>query len=116
MRCIFEGCAGFSKHTCLYLGGGDRQPCSRHVTQVVVRIIAQGLVHETWLKCDKAYPGLGNRSIFYPGSSKGSTITFGIVEDPSSNPTSKISIKENACACVLYYKPVSLGPQDLDVA
>ena len=26
-------------------------------------------------KCCKAYPGLGNRSMFYPGSSVGSTIT-----------------------------------------
>ena len=26
-------------------------------------------------ECYKAYPGLGNRSIFYPGSSVGSTIT-----------------------------------------
>ena len=49
----------------------------------------------------KAYPGLGKRSIFYPGSSAGSTITFGIVEDTSSNPTSNISFKRNACACVL---------------
>ena len=29
-------------------------------------------------KCYKAYPGLGNRSIFYPGSSVGSTVTFGV--------------------------------------
>ena len=27
-------------------------------------------------ECCKAYPGLGNRSIFYPGSSAGSTITW----------------------------------------
>ena len=38
---------------------------------------------------------------FYPGSSVGSTITFGIVEDTSSNPTSNISFKRNACECVL---------------
>ena len=60
----------------------------------------------------KVYPGLGNRSIFYPGSSAGSTITFGIVEDASSNPTPNISFKRSACAS--YYKHVSLGPQDLD--
>ena len=30
-------------------------------------------------ECCKAYPGLGNRSIFYPGSSLVSTITFGVV-------------------------------------
>ena len=43
-----------------------------------------------------------NRSIFFPGSSVGSTITFGIVEDTSSNPTSNISFKRSACACVLF--------------
>ena len=32
----------------------------------------------TWTCC-KAYPGLGNQSIFYPRSSVGSTITFGVV-------------------------------------
>ena len=52
-------------------------------------------------ECYKAYPGLGNRSIFYPGSSVGSTITFGIVEDTSSDPTSNISFQRIACACVL---------------
>ena len=52
-------------------------------------------------ECYKAYPGLGNRSILYPGSSVGITITFGIVEDTSSNPTSNISFRRNACACVL---------------
>ena len=31
-------------------------------------------------------PGVGNRSIFYPDSSVGSTFTFDIVEDTSSNP------------------------------
>ena len=31
-------------------------------------------------ECYKAYPGLGNRSIFYPGSSVGSTITRTITE------------------------------------
>ena len=50
-----------------------------------------------------SYPGLVIRSIFYPGSSVGSTITFGIIEDTSSNPTSNISFKRSACACV-YYK------------
>ena len=39
-------------------------------------------------ECHKAYPRPGNRSIFYPGSSVGNTITFVIVEDTSSNPTS----------------------------
>ena len=58
-------------------------------------------------KCYKAYPGLGNRSIFDPGSSVGSTITFGIVEDTSSNPTSNISFKRNACPCVLL---ISMSP------
>ena len=52
-------------------------------------------------KCYKAYPGLGNRSIFYLGSSVGKTITFDIVEDTSSNPASNTSFKKNACACVL---------------
>ena len=53
-------------------------------------------------ECCKAYPGLGNRSIFYPGSSVGSTITFSIVEDTSSNPTSNISFQRRiAWACVL---------------
>ena len=49
--------------------------------------------------CYKAYSGLGNRSIFYPGSSVGNTITFGIVEDTSSNPSSNISFKTK-CLCV----------------
>ena len=57
--------------------------------------------------CYKAYPKLGNRSIFYPGTSAGSTITFGIVEDTSSNPTSNISFKRNACPCVLL---ISMSP------
>ena len=35
--------------------------------------------------------GWVNESVFYPGSSVGSTITFGIVEDTSSNPTSNVS-------------------------
>ena len=61
----------------------------------------------------KAYPGLGNRSIFFSGSSVGSTITFGIVEDRSSNPTSNISLKE-ILARASYCKHVSLGLQDLD--
>ena len=46
--------------------------------------------------CCKAYPGLGNRSIFDPGSSVGSTITFGIVEDTSSNPTSNNFFSKNS--------------------
>ena len=57
--------------------------------------------------------GLGNRSIFYPGSSVGSAITFGIVEDTSANPTSNISFKE-LLARASYCQHVSLGPQDLD--
>ena len=57
--------------------------------------------HTPLCLCYKAYPGLGNRSIFYPGSSVGSTITFGIVEDTSSDPTSNISFQRVACACVL---------------
>ena len=65
-------------------------------------------------QCYKAYPGLGNRSIFYPGSSVGNTITFGIVEDTSSTPTSNISFKRNARAYVIYHKHVSLSPQVLD--
>ena len=52
-------------------------------------------------ECYKAYRGLGKRLIFYPGSSAGRTITFGIVEDTSSNPTSNISFRRSACACVL---------------
>ena len=32
-------------------------------------------------ECYKAYPGLGNRSIFYPGSSAGSTITCRTASD-----------------------------------
>ena len=64
-------------------------------------------------RCYKDYPGLGNRSIFYPGSSVGSTITFGVIEDTSSNPTSNISFKKK-CLRVSYYKHIYLGPQDLD--
>ena len=30
-------------------------------------------------ECYKAYPGLGNRSIFYPGGSVGTTITSGVL-------------------------------------
>ena len=61
-----------------------------------------------------AYPGAGNRLIFYPGSSAGSTVTFGIVKKTSSNPTSNIYFKRNACVCALLLKNVFLGPQDLD--
>ena len=70
--------------------------CHRFKIRVVWSTLSGGY-------CYRAYPGLGNRSIFYHGSSVGSTITFGIVEDTSSNPTSNINIsfKRNACACVL---------------
>ena len=51
---------------CTY--GRIRRPVDRYVTNAAV---------PRGGKCCKAYPGLGNRSIFYPGSSVGSTITYG---------------------------------------
>ena len=44
--------------------------------------------------CYKDYPGLGNRSIVYPCSSAGTTLTFGVVEDTGSNLTSDVSLIE----------------------
>ena len=58
------------------------------------------------------YPGLRDCAISYPGSSAGSTITFGIVEDTSSNPTSNIFFEETRAS---YYKLFSLVPLDLDI-
>ena len=40
----------------------------------------------------KDYPGLGNRSMFYPSSSY--TFTFDAVEDTGSNPASNVSLEE----------------------
>ena len=54
------------------------------IADVSCNINIGGRVDSNGAWCYKAYPGLGNRSIFYPDSSVGSTITFGIVEDTSS--------------------------------
>ena len=74
-----------------------------------VRIPLRTFLLERRGDCYMAYPGLGNRSIFHPGGSVGSTITFGIVEDTSSNPTSNISFKRSACACVRLI--INMSPQ-----
>ena len=64
--------------------------------------------------CYKAYPGLGNRSIFYPGSSAGSTITFGVDGRTRVRIPLRTFLLEEMLARASYYKHVSLGPQDLD--
>ena len=65
-------------------------------------------------KCYKAYPGLGNRWIFYLGSSVGSTITFGVVGRTRVRIPLRTFLLKEMLARASYYKHVSLGPQDLD--
>ena len=53
---------------------------------------------------------MGNRSIFYPSSSAGNTITFNVVEDTGWNLTSNVSfIKMLARASLKTYLPGSPG-------
>ena len=43
-------------------------------------------------RCYKDYPGLGNRSVFYPYSSIGNTSKFDVFKVTSSNLTSNVSL------------------------
>lgn len=73
-----------------------REPCqlegAQHFGLNSVPAIRIGLAHQSYVSgvivrlvsytaCDKAHPGLGNRSIFYPCSSEGNPFTFDVVED-----------------------------------
>ena len=70
-------------------------------------------VHST-ATCYKAYPRLGNRSICYPGSSVGSTFTFGVDGRTRVRIPLRTFLLEEMLARASYYQHVSLGPQDLD--
>ena len=58
----------------------------------------------------KDYPGLGNRSIFYPYSSVGNTFTFDVVQVTGSSPTSGVSLTETLARAHLE-KHISLVPK-----
>ena len=60
--------------------------------------------------CYKDYPGLGNRSVFYPYSSVGNTLTFDVVQVTDSNLTSKVSFTETLARAHLK-KHIFLVPQ-----
>ena len=62
--------------------------------------------------CCNNYPGLGNRSVFYPYiySSGSNTFTFGVVEDTGSNLTSNFSFIETLARASLNAY-ISLLPQ-----
>ena len=64
------------------------------------------------LKTHKRYPGLGNRSIFYPYSPVGNTLSFDVVEDAGSNLTSYVSFIETLARASLKTH-ISLVPQVL---
>ena len=60
--------------------------------------------------CYKDFPGLGDRSVFYPYSSVGNTFTFDVVEDTASNLTSHVYFIETlARASLNTYLPGSPG-------
>ena len=58
------------------------------------------------------YPGQGNRSILYPYSLVGNTLTFDVVEDTGSNLTSSVSSME-ALARAPLNSSISLAPEVL---
>ena len=58
--------------------------------------------------CCKDYPGLSNRSVFYPYSSGGNTITFDVVYVAGSNLTPNVYFIETLARA---YKHISLVPR-----
>ena len=69
---------------------------------------------ENVIRFTPRYSGLGNRSIFYPGSSVGSTITFRVVGRTRVRIPLRTFPLEEMLARASHYRHVSLGPQDLD--